>query len=81
MKLSKRKITVLFLMADALLITLPVIATESLTYYYRVNGMPVPNHWWFVPYTMGAGFLILIGLIIFDVLQRIKKWFDKTKSN
>jgi uncharacterized membrane protein YpjA len=80
MKMSKVKLVALVLFADALLITLPFAAIELLTYYYQTQGMPVPKRWWFVPYSMGAGIFIFFTLAVFDVWQRMKVRFDRSKN-
>lgn len=79
MKLTKRKIIVLFLLADALLITLPLIATELLRHYYEANAMPIPTHWWFVPYSMGLGLVILLGMLALDIWHSARKWLSRYK--
>jgi hypothetical protein len=80
MKLTKRKMVDLLIIADALLITMPLIVVEVLTSYYQSNGMPLPHSWWFVPYSMGLGLLIFLSLIALDVWQSVKKWFSRDKE-
>jgi uncharacterized membrane protein YpjA len=80
MKISKTKIVALVLLADALLITLPFAVIGVLTYYYQMHGMPIPERWWFVPYSMGAGIFIFFTLAAFDFWQRIQARFNQAKN-
>jgi hypothetical protein len=77
MALTKQKIVILVIVGDALLITLPFVAVDVLTHYYRSHGMPVPHHWWFVPISMGAGMFIFISLVVHNISQSVKRYFDK----
>jgi hypothetical protein len=73
-KKTNRKILLLMLLVDALLITAPVVVSEVLTVYYKHNGLPVPSQWWFVPVSMGLGLLLLLGLIVWDVVTRFRAY-------
>jgi hypothetical protein len=77
---TNSKLLVLMLLVDALLITVPIVLSEVLTAYYKHNGMPVPAHWWFVPVSMGLGFMLLLGLVIWDIVRRWRAYSARQKN-
>ena len=74
---QRRRLWLAFLLLEFLLFSGPFLLPMLHVAWCERHGLPAPEHFAYVAWLLGAGVTLLAGMLVLDVVRRMRRLFER----